>query len=171
MTSFILLLLSTSKLNTVFILCPPNKSIKIKNFWLSILSGSILFKLFSSNQLKTILTSHTNWIFGLGGLRLNTHFQYCDIRGWSESFVHNSIRMICERVHFAECIALYDRPRSYRLLTRSKTLVISCVTRLMLFSWQYIYHFCWYGLCFFLGDSLSDAASIEFVVSLTFNPP
>ena len=141
MTSFILLLLSTSKLNTVFILCPPNKRIKIKNFWLSILSGSIFFKPFSSTQLKTILTSHTNWIFGLGGLRLNTHFQYCDIRGWSKSFVHDSTRMICERVLFEELIALYDRPRSYRLLKRSKTLVILCVTRLMLFSWQYICHF------------------------------
>ena len=171
MTSFILLLLSTSKLNTVFILCPPNKRIKIKNFWLSILSGSILFKPFPSNQLKTILTSHTNWIFGLGGLRLNTHFQYCDIRGWSENFVYDGMRMICERVLFAEFIALYDRPRSCRLLTRSKTLVILWVARLMLFSWQYIRQFCWYGLCFVLADSLSDATSIEFVVSLTFNPP
>ena len=80
-TSFILLLLSTSKLNTVFILCPPNKRSKIKNFLLSILSDSILFKPFPSNQLKTILTSHTIWIFGLGGLRLNKPFQHCDIRG------------------------------------------------------------------------------------------
>ena len=52
------------------------------------------------------------------------------------------MRMICERVLFAEFIALYDRPRSYRLLARSKTLVILWVARLMLFSWQYIRQFC-----------------------------
>ena len=59
------------------------------------------------------------------------------IRGWSESFVYGRIRMICER-------ALYDGPWLYELIKKSKTLVILGVTGLMLFSWQYICHFCWH---------------------------
>ena len=47
-----------------------------------------------------------------------------------------------ERALFAEFIALYDRPWSYKLLKKSKTLVILGVTGLMLFSRQYICYFC-----------------------------
>ena len=84
--------------------------------------------------MKTILASHTNCSFGLGGLRLNTLFPYCDIRGWSENFVYGGMRMISERALFAEFMALYDRPWSYKLLKKSKTLVMLGVTGLMLFS-------------------------------------
>ena len=48
------------------------------------------------------------------------------------------MRMICKRALFAEFIALYDRPWSYKLLKKSKTLVILDVAGLMLFSWQYV---------------------------------
>ena len=89
-----------------------------------------------------ILTFHKNWIFGLGGLRLNTPFPNCDIRGWSESFVYGGMRIIFERALFAEFIALYDRPWLDKLLKKSKTLVILGVMGLMLFSWQYVCHFC-----------------------------
>ena len=66
---------------------------------------------------------------------LNTPFPYCDKRWWSESFVCGGMRMICERVLFAEFIALYDRRWSYKLLKKSKALVILGATGLMLFSW------------------------------------
>ena len=46
--------------------------------------------------------------------------------------------MICQRAFFAEFIALYDRPSSYKLLKKPKTLVILGVTRLIFFCWQYI---------------------------------
>ena len=46
--------------------------------------------------------------------------------------------MICERALFAEYIALYDRPWSYKLLKKSKTLVTLGDAGLMLFSWQYV---------------------------------
>ena len=46
----------------------------------------------------------------------NTPLPYCEIRGWSESFVYGGMRMICERALFAEFITLYDRPWSYKLL-------------------------------------------------------
>ena len=65
---------------------------------------------------------------------MNTPLPYCDIRGWSESFVYGGMRMICERALFAEFMALYDRPWSYKLLKKSKTLVMLGVTGLMLFS-------------------------------------
>ena len=47
--------------------------------------------------------------------------------------------MICQRAFFAEFTALYDRPSSYKLLKKPKTLVILGVTRLIFFCWQYIY--------------------------------
>ena len=81
-----------------------------------------------------MLTSHTNCSFGLGGLRLNTPFPYCDLRGWSESFVYGGLSMICERALFAEFIALCDRSWSYELLKKSKALVILGFTRFILFS-------------------------------------
>ena len=46
----------------------------------------------------------------------NTPLPYCEIRGWSESFVYGGMRMIFERALFAEFITLYDRPWSYKLL-------------------------------------------------------
>ena len=46
--------------------------------------------------------------------------------------------MICKRALFAEFIALYDRPWSYKLLKKSKTLVTLGDAGLMLFSWQYV---------------------------------
>ena len=48
------------------------------------------------------------------------------------------MRMICKRALFAEFIALYDRPWSYKLLKKSKTLVTLGDAGLMLFSWQYV---------------------------------
>ena len=88
--------------------------------------------------MKTILTSHINWSFGLGSLRLNTPFPYCTIRGWSESFVCGGMKMIRERALFEEFIALYDRPWSYKFLKKSRTLIILGVTGLILFSWLYM---------------------------------
>ena len=68
---------------------------------------------------------------------MDTPFSYCDIRGWPESFAYVGVSMI-ERALFTEFIAFDDRPWSYKLLKKSKTLVILGVTGLLLFYLQYL---------------------------------